>query len=190
MTKLIYQPVKPFKINQRFGDNRACVDLATNSKYITCDGKNPPEGYKSVYGERGHSGLDLAIYRGQPIYCVADGIVSSIDTNPRTGLDVRIITEYKGKRYLHWYEHLQGHNVKVGDKVGVGDCIGWGDNTGYSSGDHLHLEFREEVNGQWVSIDPLIYMENGFALDVKGLLAKIRELMARVAELLADKLRK
>lgn len=182
----LFQPLKPFRINQKFGENRACVDLATNSVYITCDGTNPPQGFKSVYGDLGHLGLDLAAYRGQPVYAAAAGTVSSIDTNPRTGLDVRIITESNGKKYLHWYEHLQGHNVKVGQWVKLGDVIGWADNTGYSSGDHLHLQLMVEVAGAWTPIDPLVHMESMCALDAKGIFSRMLEQLAVLSEKLAE----
>ena len=187
MTKLFYQPVKPFFVGQKFGDNKACVDLATNSKVITCDGNNPPPGYRSVYGAMGHLGIDIGIIKGQEIYCAQGGVVDSIDTNTRTGLDVRIISEIGGRKYKHIYEHLLGYQHAVGNKVETGQLIGWGDNTGYSSGDHLHFQLEEYFGGVWIPIDPLPLMANMFAKDVLAINSKLKYIQEQIA-LLADRL--
>lgn len=190
MNKHFFQPVKPFVLNQYYGQNKICVDIATGRKVINCDGNNPPDGYRSIYGSKGHLGIDLNTYHGQPCYASCGGVVESIDTEPRTGLDVRIKSEIEGKTYLHIYEHLLGYNVKVGQKVSVGDLVGWCDNTGWSSGDHLHFEIRELKNGEWVSVNPLPLMESIFALEFAGLWRRTKELLALLAEYIADKARK
>lgn len=177
----IYQPVKPFILNQRFGENRACVNDAL--KVIECNGSLPPAGYRSLYGPEGHKGIDLRTYHGQEVYCARDGEVVSIDTNPKTGLDVRVKSYDLGNVYLHIYEHLMGYSPKIGDKIKTGQLIGWADNTGYSSGDHLHFEMKE--NG--VSVDPLKYMQNVYAKDIYYISDKIGWLKEQVA-LLADNL--
>lgn len=185
-----FQPVKPQIITQNYAENKACVDIATGKKVITCDGNKPPKGYKSVYGSKGHLGKDYKTYHGQPCYASCGGIVDSIDTEPRTGLDVRIKSEIGGKLYLHIYEHLLGYNVKVGQKVNVGDLVGWCDNTGWSSGDHLHFEIKEWKKNQWVSVDPDPLMENIFALEFAGLWKQVKELIALFGDFIADKARK
>lgn len=188
MKKVIYQPVEPFIINQKFGENSACVNDDLN--VITCDGNNPPEGYRSLYGPEGHRGLDLRAYHGQPVFAARDGIVTYIDTNIRTGLDVRITSSIDGKQITHIYEHLLGYQHKVGDVVKTGQVIGWADNTGYSSGDHLHFEVRDE-NGN--SIDPLSIMDDIPATEVLAVFNKltfIKEQIALLAEKVADYLRK
>ena len=171
--KVIFQPVKPFRISQYFGENKACVSTDGNKTVITCDGKNPPAGYKSLYGAHGHTALDIPTSHGQEVYSAQDGVVYHIDTDKRSGLDVRIEHEVGGKRYRTIYEHLMGYQVKVGDKVRVGQLIGWADNTGYSSGDHLHFVLDTFEDGKWKRIDPLLYMENIFALDFLKLVDKV-----------------
>ena len=188
MKKFLFCPVWPFSINQRFGENKACIPIQ-GGVVVSCDGKNPPAGYKSLYGPLGHKGLDLASYHGQPVYCACAGVVASIDTDPRSGLDVRVISEVDGKRYRHIYEHLLGYQAKVGDKIELGQLIGWADNTGYSSGDHLHWQF-EVWDGRWIAIDPLPYTEFISAVQFAGLWRQVKELAARLAEYLADKLHK
>lgn len=186
--KFIYQPISPFVLHQTFGQNKACVTTDGTKKVITCDGNNPPPGYKSLYGPRGHLGLDLKATHGQPVYCVCEGIVSSIDTQEKSGLDVRVVTEYQGQKYRHIYEHLMGYQPKVGDKLETGSLIGWADNTGYSSGDHLHFQF-EIWDNAWVPINPMPYMFETFALNV-SLTRRVKELIAILSEKVADMLRR
>jgi len=191
--KFLFQPVKPFVINQKFGENNACVTTDGTNKVISCDGNNPPAGYKSLYGSSGHKGLDLRTAHGQEVYCAQDGKVIHIDTNPKSGLDVRVQHEYKGDIYCTIYEHLLGYQPKVGDSLRVGQLIGWADNTGYSSGDHLHFELQKWDGKAWVSTDPMPHMENMFALDWLALEDKVKYLAEVVAKLLdnwASKLRK
>lgn len=186
--KFLYRPLNPFIVNQKFGENQACVSTDGKNKVIACDGINPPPGYKSLYGSRGHLGLDLGAKHGQPIYCACNGYVGSIDTNPKSGLDVRIISEIEGKRYRHIYEHLLGYQPKIGDKVETGDLIGWADNTGYSAGDHLHFQFEMWDNG-WFAIDPSPFMNDSFALHV-SLVKRLKESVALLSDKVADWLRR
>lgn len=191
--KVLFQPVKPFVINQPFGANQACVSLDGTKKVIYCNGNNPPEGYKSLYGDGGHKGVDLKAYNGQEVYAAQDGKVYKIDTELKSGLDVRIESEVNGVKFRHIYEHLMGHNVEVGDTVHVGKLIGWANNTGYSSGDHLHFQYEVWNGKTWVKTDPLPDMENIYALDFLGLQNKVKYLTELVAKLLdnwAYKLRK
>lgn len=179
--KVIYQPVKPFFVRQGFGANEACV--SPDNKVISCDGNNPPEGYRSLYGEKGHTGLDLHALHGQEVFCAQTGVVTHIDTNPKSGLDVRITSVINGDTYEHVYEHLLGYVHQKGVKVETGQVIGWADNTGYSSGDHLHFEVKK--NG--VHIDPLPIMESIFAGDILKINNTLKSLFEQVA-ILADRL--
>src|SRR3990167_7512673 len=131
-----------------------------------------------LYVSQGHLGMDLRSYHGQEVFSASRGVVSFIDTNPKSGLDVRVETGFQGQRYRHVYEHLLGYQTKVGCTVETGQLIGWADNTGYSSGDHLHFQFERWENNQWKPIDPLLYMENIFApeiLVINNKLASIRQ---------------
>lgn len=187
MNKFLYQPVKPFIVGQTYGENKACVDLKTGVKVIACDGLNPPSGFKSLYGPQGHKGIDVRAYHGQEVYCAQRGVVGGVDTNPRSGLDVRIETVIEGKKYRHIYEHLLGYQPRLGDKIETGQLIGWADNTGFSAGDHLHFELQEWRNGNWISIDPIPVMEAKFAKDILAINNTIKYLYEQVA-LLTDNL--
>jgi len=191
--KYFYQPVKPFVLNQKFGENKACVSTDGQNRYITCDGLNPPMGYKSVYGDKGHLGIDLKASKGQEVYCAQGGVVYRIDTKPQTGLDVGIETTIDGRKFRHIYEHLLGYQPKLFDKINTGELIGWADNTGWSSNDHLHFEIHELINGQWVHIDPLEVMEDKFAKDILFIndrIKYIKEQIALFTDRLADWLRR
>lgn len=189
---LLHRPISPFIINQRFGENNACITTDGSQKVIVCDGNNPPGGYKSLYGPDGHGGLDLRASHSQPVYCAQDGRVYNIDTHEKSGLDVRVESIVDGRRLRHIYEHLLGYQPRVGDLVKTGDLIGWADNTGYSSGDHLHFQVEEYIDGEWVNIDPLSVLSSMYALDAKrieAMLPYLKEQVARLADMVADYLR-
>lgn len=184
--KVLFQPVSPWHINQSFGANDACVTKDGTKKVIVCDGNNPPAGYKSLYGAKGHLGLDLRAKHGQEVYAARDGVVYKIDTDPKSGLDIRIESEDGDLKFRCIYEHLMGYQPKVGDKVTTGQLIGWADNTGYSSGDHLHFQFEIWNGKSWIPTDPMPYMENVFAKDFLAKYNKVKYLIEQVA-ILADK---
>lgn len=191
--KLLFQPVRPFYIYQKFGENKACVTLDGTNKVISCDGHNPPEGYRSLYGELGHTGLDLMAKHGQEVYCAQDGVVYWIDTHPKSGLDVRVESNVNGVKFRHIYEHLMGYQPKIGDTVKTGQLIGWADNTGYSSGDHLHFQLEIWNGTDWIKSDPLLYMEDTFALTIRlqtDVIGYLKELLAKLLDNKASNLRK
>lgn len=185
MSKPFFRPVKPLSVNQGFGENTICVSTDGKNTVISCDGLKPPKGYKSLYGSAGHLGLDLYAKHSQPVYNALDGVVYKIDTNQKSGLDVRVESEVLGVKYRHIYEHLLGYQPKVGDNVKSGDILGWADNTGYSSGNHLHFQIEQYIKGKWVPIDPQTVLSTIHAQDISTLQEKI----ARLAELIADLLR-
>jgi len=190
--KLLFRPVNPFRISQYFGENKACVSLDGKKKVISCDGHNPPAGYKSLYGTKGHLAIDLPTSHGQPVYCAQDGIVTSIDTDPKSGLDVRVESEKHGIKFKCIYEHLMGYQPKVGDYVRVGQLIGWSDNTGFSSGDHLHFQFSIWNGTAFVPTDPMPYMEDDFApnqLAREDKVLYLKEQIAKLSDLIGDYLR-
>jgi len=191
--KSLCKPIHPFIIVQKFGENKACVSLDGKNTVVYCDGNNPPEGYQSIYGPTGHKGIDLKASHGQQVYAARGGKVEYIDTQPRSGLDVRIVSDIDGVPHMHIYEHLLGHNVKVGDVVKVGDCIGWADNTGYSSGNHLHFELRKWTPDGWIPVDPLPLFSEIFAPNitvVKGLVEQLARAIESIVDILRSKGRK
>lgn len=190
--KLLFQPISPFIISQSFGENKACVSLDGTKRVIGCDGTKPPKGYKSLYGARGHLGLDLRATHGQEIYCASDGVVYATDTDPKSGLDIRVESKQSGIKFRHIYEHLLGYQPKIGDKVKAGQLLGWADNTGYSSGDHLHFQFEIWDGKTWKQTDPLPYMVPVYAKDhlkVANTLLYLKEQIAKFLDSYASSLR-
>jgi len=192
--------IKPFhnplpvdtRVNQKFGENKACVSLDGKNHVITCNGLKPPRGYKSVYSAVGHKGVDYRAYRGQEVYNSRAGIVEFVDTNPRTGLDVRIVSMVGVQKFRHIYEHLLGYQPSLGDFVPTGALIGWADSTGYSSADHLHFQLEKWENNTWVAIDPQPLLSGKYAKNVlayNSTLAYALEQLAMALDRLGDYLR-
>ena len=191
MERIFAMPLNTWTFSQIFGENRACIEI-NGTKVITCDGNNPPPGYRSVYGPQGHQGWDLPCPEGTEVYCGLAGHIYAIDANPRTGLDIRVESEYGGRKFRHIHEHLMGIQRKIGDKVETGELLGWAGSTGYSSGPHLHWEIWELLNGNWTLIDPktVTHMVPATAiLTINNRIKYIKELLAKYLDNLAFKMR-
>ncbi len=148
----LFYPVKPFHINQHFGDNFPCVKDFGTPNQVIIDGSAAacPIGFDKLYehwGMEGHNGTDLQA-GVQNVYAAQDGTVIEMQTVPARGLGLGIITDapvelecgYHFAKLRYW--HLKEFKVNIGDKVKAGDWIGVSDNTGYSSGNHLHFELQ------------------------------------------------
>ncbi len=187
--KFLFKPLELWYVGQPFGANQACVNTAGASKVISCDGLNPPVGYRSIYGSGGHSGLDCYATSGQKLFNACDGTVRELVNEQARGKGLGIVTDVKrfcietGKPeyFVVRYWHLLDFNVKPGDFVRVGTQIGLCDNTGYSAGDHLHFEVKpvaENSKGEWYNIlqdngtygavNPLSYLDELTAVEFRS----------------------
>lgn len=189
--KFGFRPLQLWNVTQKFGENRACIDIATGKHVISCDGHNPPPGYKSLYGSTGHRALDLEARRWTPIYNIYDGTVVEKLTSDIQGWGVGVLHDVDGTLYLSRYWHLIAIDVDLGEKVFLGDFLGYADNTGWSAGDHLHFEIGtcNADLSNYVRLDPEDFLYPTFALHAKSLVAKIREGIASIADKLADIMR-
>lgn len=186
--RFAFRPLQKWSINQGFGANRVCTDIATSSKYINCDGNNPPEGYRSVYGAKGHEGLDLYAPSWTPFYFCYDGRVIEKVQDERRGWGVGVL-HYENKQfYKSRYWHLCAIDVDLNEEVKMGDFGGYCDNTGVSSGSHLHFEIGtcDMFGNNYQPIDPETVLYPTFAVDAKTTIAKIRERIAIILDLLSD----
>lgn len=215
--KFLYQPVSPFSINQGFGEDSACISNADNKTVISKRTQDLcPVGFRSLYTKtNGHNGLDLKAARWQPVYAAHDGVVTEIQTEEARGLGIGIVSDEKRffeesgtkEHYKTRYWHFIALDVYFGEKIKTGDFIGYADSTGYSSGDHLHFELKPitiidyengipvssntlQNNGMLGAVNPLPYMEMLPALQIAGIIRQISELTAKVADFVADWLRK
>lgn len=91
---------------------------------------------------RQHRGVDYAAPTGTPVRTVGDGLVSFAGWQNGYG-NVIIVQHASGRETL--YAHLSRIDVKRGQRIEQGQRIGAVGSTGWSTGPHLHFEFR--VNG-------------------------------------------
>lgn len=103
-----------------------------------------------------HTGVDFAVPVGTPVLAVADGIITTANWGKSYGIQV---VQRVAKGYVI-YAHLNAVRVKAPQIVRAGQLIGESGNSGNSTGPHLHLEYRDNV--QW---------SKGKDLDPKELLA-------------------
>lgn len=102
-----------------------------------------------------HPGIDYAAPMGTPIHATADGTVEFIGW--RNGYGNTIVLKHHSKittLYAHQSRFADG--LKAGSKVSQGDLIGYVGSTGWSTGPHLHYEFRVADK----PIDPLTATAN------------------------------
>ena len=90
---------------------------------------------------RPHLGTDYAAPKGTPIYTTGDGTV--IHKGTKGGYGKTVIIRH-GNIYTTLYAHLSKYHKKlyVGKKVKQKEIIGYVGSTGYSTGPHVHYEFR------------------------------------------------
>ncbi len=94
-----------------------------------------------------HYGMDFTAEIGTPVYATGNGVVSRAD-NKSSGYGNHIRIKH-GFGYTTIYAHLNGYNVRVGQRVKRGEVIGYVGNTGRSRGPHLHYEVhldKERLN--------------------------------------------
>lgn len=136
-----------------------------NSSQVTADGEYmwplpTGQGYISCYygdsdpGGRPHYAVDCAIGGGTPIYAANDGYVVRAEWHDSYGNYVLLD---HGSDCATLYAHCSSLAVGAGQSVVKGQVIGYVGTTGYSTGNHLHFEFR--VGGS--KVNPLGYVNCG-----------------------------
>jgi murein DD-endopeptidase MepM/ murein hydrolase activator NlpD len=107
-----------------------------------------------ISGEsRFHSGTDIGADEGTPVLAAFAGKVQLADFMGGYGLTV-VLQHNKGKEET-LYGHLSELFVKPGETVKQGEVIGRVGSTGFSTGPHLHFEFRQQsADGSWITMDP------------------------------------
>jgi murein DD-endopeptidase MepM/ murein hydrolase activator NlpD len=110
---------------------------------------------------RAHLGTDFAAPIGTPARTVGDGVVTFAGVQNGYG-NVVFIKHRNNHETV--YAHLSKILVRVGQNVAQSDTIGLVGSTGWSTGPHLHLEFR--VNG--VHQDPMMMAQQSDTVPVPG----------------------
>lgn len=90
---------------------------------------------------KAHKGVDFAAATGTPIRASGDG---TIDFAGKQGGYGNMVVIKHWSNYSTAYAHMHGFasNVRKGAKVSQGQVIGYVGSTGWSTGPHLHYEFR------------------------------------------------
>jgi murein DD-endopeptidase MepM/ murein hydrolase activator NlpD len=88
-----------------------------------------------------HKGIDFAAATGTPIRAAGDGVIDFAGVQGGYG-NVVVIKHWAN--YTTAYAHMSrfGSGIRKGTKVSQGDVIGYVGSTGWSTGAHLHYEFR------------------------------------------------
>lgn len=108
-----------------------------------------------------HNGIDFAAPTGTPIRATGDGVVDYIGSKGGFGKTI-ILRHPNNIKTLYAHQSRFAKGLKRGDRVSQGETIGYVGSTGWSTGPHLHYEFR--VNNK--PVDPLgIKMPEAVVLD-------------------------
>lgn len=107
-----------------------------------------------------HTGMDFTAPTGTDIYSTGNGVVAAVQSSQR-GLGNNIQIDH-GFGYTSIYAHLDGFNVRKGQKVQRGDVIGYVGNTGTSIAPHLHYEIK--LNG--INVDPVNFYFNDLSAEM------------------------
>jgi murein DD-endopeptidase MepM/ murein hydrolase activator NlpD len=84
-----------------------------------------------------HPGIDISVPRGTKVAAPADGVV--VFAGARAGYGHAVMIDH-GFGVVTRYGHLDGFNVRPGQRVKRGDVIAFSGNTGRSTAPHLHYE--------------------------------------------------
>ncbi|MFF8643510.1 M23 family metallopeptidase [Streptomyces sp. NPDC015345] len=112
------------------------------------------------YGIRGdwlaghHTGIDLAVPTGTPVYAVSAGVVVLAR---RSGQYGKAVTVRMRDGHYAVFAHLSRIKVRQGARIRAGARIGSSGATGRATGPHLHLEIRAR-RGYGSDIDPVRYL--------------------------------
>lgn len=98
-----------------------------------------------------HSGMDIAVDYGTPIYAADSGTV--VYSGWLGGYGYCVMIDHGGG-LVTLYGHNQGLNVNEGQYVSKGTVIAYAGSTGYSTGPHCHFEVR--LHGEVT--EPLDYL--------------------------------
>ncbi|MDO8701885.1 MAG: peptidoglycan DD-metalloendopeptidase family protein [Undibacterium sp.] len=88
-----------------------------------------------------HTGIDFAAVTGTPIRATSDGVIESV--GPHGGYGNLVVVKH-WSNYTTAYAHMSrfAAGIRKGSKVSQGEVIGYVGTTGWSTGPHLHYEFR------------------------------------------------
>tara|TARA_B100001123_G_C15334772_1_gene1032437 strand:- start:975 stop:2228 length:1254 start_codon:yes stop_codon:yes gene_type:complete len=102
-----------------------------------------------TFGQCPHLGIDIAAPLGTPILAAADGVVLkagyAVPGNRLASYGMTVIIAHSNTEdtlYAHLADITLPPTVSEGQFVSIGDVIGYMGVTGWTSGPHLHFEYR------------------------------------------------
>jgi murein DD-endopeptidase MepM/ murein hydrolase activator NlpD len=108
---------------------------------------------------RGHEGIDiLAANGGNPIFAVADGVLTKWYTNTGTagfGWTLYVPETKLTYKYFHMADDKNG--LDVNSRVKMGDVLGFVGSSGTNSATNFHLHFEIRPNNS--PVDPLLLLD-------------------------------
>lgn len=114
--------------------------------------KHPIFGYNSP-----HRAVDLVKPCGTPIKASINGRVT-VAGSYGVALGNAVVVQNETQKVL--VGHVSKVLVKVGQDVRIGDIIALVGSEGYSTGCHVHLDYRIKIDlSQWKQVNPVIYFE-------------------------------
>ena len=177
LTRKVYVQSKSFDevaaVSKTAGDMASCIPaippiVPDPSRYKM----SSPFGYRTdpfTGASRMHTGLDLAMKIGNPVYATGDGVVESVKFE-FFGYGNSITIKH-GFGYETIYAHLNSVKVIEGMKVKRGDCIGESGKSGRSSGPHLHYE----VVYKGRKVNPANYLDMSMSVQEYSDMLRMRE---------------
>ncbi|AYP68390.1 metallo-endopeptidase [Bacillus phage vB_BboS-125] len=114
----------------------------------------------------GHTGLDIAIPEGTPLYSIGKGVVEKVVDYGDVNAGKTVIVQLQdGTRAV--YGHLSEWAVETGDKIDAGQLLAYSGNTGRSTGAHLHISLQDQA-GNYITpesiVDQALVQKAGFQL--------------------------
>ena len=99
-----------------------------------------------------HTGLDLIVPEGTPVFSVLPGTVRLVDEVGGYGL---LVVVDHGLCLQSLYAHLLDVAVLPGDSLAAGQSLGRVGSSGSASTAHMQFEWRQRRQGRLVAVDPL-----------------------------------
>jgi hypothetical protein len=116
-----------------------------------------------------HTGVDIVVPEGTPVFSAAGGQVIWTgtgllfgDENPQDPYGIAIAIKHDfgwdNEPLYTLYAHLSESMVEKGDYIEVGEQIGLSGNTGMTTGPHLHFEVRWGSNNYYLTFNPELWL--------------------------------
>ena len=124
-----------------------------------------------VYSEtleewRVHPGIDVSCEEGAEVFCVYDGVVADVYSDPLYGFTVVVDHGNDVRSVYSNLDSASDATPKKGDSVKLGDKIGnVGDGALFELAEEPHLHFEVELKG--VAVNPLDYISDEAKKDTK-----------------------